>query len=260
LNLLSFSSLILGFICLVKNFTFLSGDIFAISFMFKTLSVKPSLAFLPSKETSNVSGSTVTPRIQAEIDRGFTPNDFKEILSDPKREKSLIKYAEKYTPDIVEDVKKIIKNPTSTKSLPLYADPTGIGTFLETGFGQALSKTAPNLLKATARISSVTGTPINALLGVAFNADEFKEMGLSDIETIAAGAYKGSTQDLLNFGDLITRKLGTATYEKFVKGKPFLENWLNQPEFFEFADKQIDKYASEKSIKDRIENRAEYEA
>ena len=84
-------------------------------------------------------------------------------------------------------------------------------------------------------------------------------MGLNDIETIAAGAYKGSTQDLLNFGDLITRKLGVAAYEKFVENKPFLESWLDKPEYFEFADKQIDKYASEKSIKDRIENRAEYE-
>jgi bifunctional DNA-binding transcriptional regulator/antitoxin component of YhaV-PrlF toxin-antitoxin module len=141
----------------------------------------------------------------------------------------------------------------------VYADPTGIGNFLETSLGQSLSKSAPNLLKTTARLSAVTGTPINALIGVALYADEFKEMGLNDIETIAAGAYKGSTQDLLNFGDLITRKLGVAAYEKFVENKPFLESWLDKPEYFEFADKQIDKYASEKSIKDRIENRAEYE-
>ena len=224
----------------------------------KVLDIKEIAEMSPDKKVKFLTNQ-ITPRIQAEIDRGFTPNDFKEILSDPKREKSLIKYAEKYTPDIVEDVKKIIKNPTSTKSLPLYADPTGIGSFLETGFGQMLSKSAPNLLKATARISTATGTPINALLGVAFNADEFKEMGLSDIETIAAGAYKGSTQDLLNFGDLIFRKLPVATYEKFIEDKPFLESLLDKPEYFEFADKQIDKYTSAKSIKDRIQNRAEFE-
>ena len=141
----------------------------------------------------------------------------------------------------------------------VYADPTGIGNFLETSLGQSLSKSAPNLLKTTAKLSAVTGTPINALLGVALYADEFKEQGLSDLETIAAGAYKGSTQDLLNFGDLIIRKLSVATYEKFVENKPFLESWLDKPELFEFADKQIDKYASEKSIKDRVRNRAEYE-
>jgi hypothetical protein len=224
----------------------------------KVLDIKEIAEMSPDKKVKFLTNQ-ITPRIQAEIDRGFTPNDFKEILSDPKREKSLIKYAEKYTPDIVEDVKKIIKNPTSTKSLPLYTDPTGLGNFLETSVGQGLSKSAPNLLKTTAKLSAITGTPINALLGVALYADEFKEKGLGDLETIAAGAYKGSTQDLLNFGDLIFRKLPVATYEKFVEDKPFLESLLDKPEYFEFADKQIDKYASEKSIKDRIQNMAEYE-
>jgi bifunctional DNA-binding transcriptional regulator/antitoxin component of YhaV-PrlF toxin-antitoxin module len=224
----------------------------------KVLDIKEIAEMSPDKKVKFLTNQ-ITPRIQAEIDRGFTPNDFKEILSDSKREKSLIKYAEKYTPDIVEDVKKIIKNPTSTKSLPLYTDPTGLGNFLETSVGQGLSKSAPNLLKTTAKLSAITGTPINALLGVALYADEFKEKGLGDLETIAAGAYKGSTQDLLNFGDLIFRKLPVATYEKFVEDKPFLESLLDKPEYFEFADKQIDKYASEKSIKDRIQNMAEYE-
>ena len=153
----------------------------------------------------------------------------------------------------------LMKKAASVNAARVYADPTGIGNFLETSLGQSLSKSAPNLLKTTAKLSAVTGTPINALLGVALYADEFKEQGLSDLETIAAGAYKGSTQDLLNFGDLIIRKLPVATYEKFVENKPFLESWLDKPELFEFADKQIDKYASEKSIKDRIRNRAEYE-
>jgi hypothetical protein len=158
-----------------------------------------------------------------------------------------------------EKVKTPLETLALKKSGTFYSDPTGIGNFLETTAGQALSKSAPNLLKTTAKLSAVTGTPINALLGVALYADEFKEMGLNDIETIAAGAYKGSTQDLLNFGDLIIRKLPVATYEKFVEDKPFLESLLDKPEYFEFADKQIDKYASEKSIKDRIRNRAEYE-
>jgi hypothetical protein len=156
-----------------------------------------------------------------------------------------------------------IKTPLETLAIKkpsiLFSDPTGIGNFLETSVGQSLSKSAPNLLKTTAKLSAITGTPINALLGVALYADEFKEKGLGDLETIAAGAYKGSTQDLLNFGDLIFRKLPVATYEKFVEDKPFLESLLDKPEYFEFADKQIDKYASEKSIKDRIQNMAEYE-
>ena len=146
--------------------------------------------------------------------------------------------------------------PMSNKS---SLDLTGIGNFLETSLGQMLSKTTPNFLKATTKLAAVTGTPLNALLGVAINAEENKEKGLSDFETIAAGAYKGSTQDLLNFGDLIFRKLPEATYKKFVQDRPFLESLLNEPEYFQFADKQIDKYTSEKSVKDRIQNRAEYE-
>jgi hypothetical protein len=156
-------------------------------------------------------------------------------------------------PELVDEIAKRFNLKT------LFNDPLGVGSFLETTAGQTLSKSAPNLLKTTAKLSAVTGTPINALLGVALYSDEFKEKGLSDLETIAAGAYKGSTQDLLNFGDLIFRKLPVATYEKFVEDKPFLELLLNKPEYFEFADKQIDKYASEKSLRDRIRNRAEYE-
>jgi len=158
-----------------------------------------------------------------------------------------------------EKVKTPLETLAIKKSNVLFSDPIGIGNFLETSLGQTLSKSTPNLLRATAKLSAVTGTPINALLGVAINAEENKEKGLGDLETIAAGAYKGSTQDLLNFGDLIFRKLPVATYEKFVEDKPFLESLLNKPEYFEFADRQINKYASEKSIKDRIENRAEYE-
>jgi hypothetical protein len=148
---------------------------------------------------------------------------------------------------------------TSKDISKLSFNPTAMGDFLETSLGQTLSKSAPNLLKATTKLAVVTGTPLNTLLGVALYAEENKEKGLSDLETIAAGAYKGSTQDLLNFGDLIFRKLPAATYEKFIEDKPFLESLLNKPEYFEFADKQIDKYASEKSIQDRIQNRAEYE-
>ena len=224
----------------------------------KILDIK-EIGEIPIEKRVKFLTNQIVPRIQTEIDKGFTPNDFKEILSDPEKQKSIIKQAEKNAPDTVKELKEIFKNPTSTKSLKLYTDPTGIGNFLETTAGQALSKSAPNLLKTTAKLSAITGTPINALLGVALYSDEFKEKGLSDLETIAAGAYKGSTQDLLNFGDLIIRKLPVATYEKFVEDKPFLESLLDKPEYFEFADKQIDKYASEKSLQDRIRNRAEYE-
>jgi hypothetical protein len=233
-----------------------------------------------------------TNKYNKDLKKGELPVRGLELSFDSPKN-SLARYNElkKINPDLIEGVEDIyskynysFKVPADVKTIPealgfvkspegqklmqkaadvnaarVYADPTGIGNFLETSLGQSLSKSAPNLLKTTAKLSAITGTPINALLGVALYADDFKEQGLSDIETIAAGAYKGSTQDLLNFGDLIFRKLPVATYEKFAEDKPFLESLLDKPEYFEFADKQIDKYASEKSIKDRIQNMAEYE-
>jgi hypothetical protein len=233
-----------------------------------------------------------TNKYNKDLKKGELPVRGLELSFDSPKN-SLARYNElkKINPDLIEGVEDIyskynysFKVPADVKTIPealgfvkspegqklmqkaanvnaarLYTDPTGIGNFLETSLGQSLSRSAPNLLKTTAKLSAVTGTPINALLGVALYADEFKEKGLSDLETIAAGAYKGSTQDLLNFGDLIFRKLPVATYEKFAEDKPFLESLLDKPEYFEFADKQIDKYASEKSIKDRVQNMAEYE-
>jgi hypothetical protein len=244
------------------------------------------------KDKYNERVKEFTNKYNKDLKKGELPVRGLELSFDTPKN-SLARYNElkKINPDLIEGVEDIyskynysFKVPADVKIIPealafvkspegqkfmqkaanvnaarVYTDPTGIGNFLETSLGQSLSKSAPNLLKTTARLSAVTGTPINALLGVALYADEFKEKGLSDLETIAAGAYKGSTQDLLNFGDLIIRKLPVATYEKFVENKPFLESWLDKPELFEFADKQIDKYASEKSIKDRLQNRAEYE-
>jgi hypothetical protein len=244
------------------------------------------------KDKYNERVKEFTNKYNKDLKKGELPVRGLELSFDSPKN-SLVRYNElkKINPDLIEGVEDIyskynysFKVPADVKIIPealgfvkspegqkfmqkaanvnaarVYADPTGIGNFLETSLGQSLSKSAPNLLKTTARLSAVTGTPINALLGVALYADEFKEKGLGDLETIAAGAYKGSTQDLLNFGDLIIRKLPVATYEKFVENKPFLESWLDKPELFEFADKQIDKYASEKSIKDRLQNRAEYE-
>jgi hypothetical protein len=244
------------------------------------------------KDKYNERVKEFTNKYNKDLKKGELPVRGLELSFDTPKN-SLARYNElkKINPDLIEGVEDIyskynysFKVPADVKIIPealgfvkspegqkfmqkaadvnaarVYADPTGIGNFLETSVGQSLSKSAPNLLKTTAKLSAITGTPINALLGVALYADEFKEKGLGDLETIAAGAYKGSTQDLLNFGDLIFRKLPVATYEKFVEDKPFLESLLDKPEYFEFADKQIDKYASEKSIKDRIQNMAEYE-
>ena len=67
--------------------------------------------------------SKIVPKaVNAEVSRGFIPNDFAEILKDPNRQKSILKYAEATKDsELVKGVKEIFKNPTSTKSLKLYS-------------------------------------------------------------------------------------------------------------------------------------------
>ena len=60
----------------------------------KVLDIK-EIAEMPIDKRVKFLTNQITPRVQAEIDRGFTPKDFEEILSDPKKRESIIKLAEK---------------------------------------------------------------------------------------------------------------------------------------------------------------------
>jgi hypothetical protein len=75
----------------------------------------------PAERSKLVSG--IAKSVDAEIKRGFVPNEFKEILSDPKAQKSILEYTKQRAPDIYDDVKEMLKNPTSKKALPLYSFP-----------------------------------------------------------------------------------------------------------------------------------------
>ena len=63
----------------------------------------------------------VQKSVSGEINRGFVPNDFRVILSDPKNRKNLLDYAKKNTPDIYSKFKKILSNPFSTQRFALYS-------------------------------------------------------------------------------------------------------------------------------------------
>ena len=78
---------------------------------------------IPSKDRINFIRKGVAQSIDAEIKRGFRPADFKEILGDPKNRETLLRYAKKYSPDILNKFKKILDDPTSTRTIPLYANP-----------------------------------------------------------------------------------------------------------------------------------------
>ena len=159
-----------------------------------------------------------------------------------------------------KDVAKPITNTFKTNTFKLFSDPTGIGAALDTPFGQTLSKKVPNFVKGVARVSTLTGTPFAALMGVAMYSGDLKEKGTSDLEALGYSALKGTTQDLLNFGDLLIRKLPVATYEKFVEKKPFLESLLGKPEYFTFVDDFVDKQIEKMSTVEKIDNRAKLAA
>ena len=79
---------------------------------------------IPSQDRLNYIRKGVAQSIDAEIKRGFKPSDFKEILGDPKNRETLLRYAKKYSPDILGKFKKILNDPTSTKSIQgLYSNP-----------------------------------------------------------------------------------------------------------------------------------------
>ena len=94
-------------------------------------------------EYFNFIRDNVQKSVSGEIKRGFVPNDFKIILSDPKNRKNLLDYAKKNTPDIFSKFKQILNNPTSTRRFALYsklpavAIPAGIAMSLISDEAQA---------------------------------------------------------------------------------------------------------------------------
>ena len=135
-----------------------------------------------------------------------------------------------------------------------------INSFLNTPLGKVLTKQAPNFVKSTARVAVKAGLPFEALLGVAMNSTDLKEKGLSDLDALGYSALKGGTQEFLNFGDLLLRRLPPAIYKKFSEDKPILESLDKNPEYFTFVDDLVDKKLEKMSTVKKIDNRAEFAA
>ena len=150
----------------------------------------------------------------------------------------------------------VVGKPLSNKSLPLYADPTGIGNVLETSFGKVLIEKAPSFVNALGKVAKATGAEFNALLGIALNSDELKELGFSDLETIGRAAYKGATEDLANFGSMIYSAVAEAPFSK----EPYFETVLQAGDRFKFAREGAKESAEKRSTKERVDKIAEYRA
>ena len=100
----------------------------------------------------------VQKSVSGEIKRGFVPNDFKVILSDPKNRKNLLDYARKNVPDILPQFKKVLDNPTSKQSLALFANPLFSPGFLKEAF-----KTIPTPLGTAALTAGFGIDPTSAI-------------------------------------------------------------------------------------------------
>jgi hypothetical protein len=90
----------------------------------------------------------VQKSVSGEIKKGFVPNDFKVILSDPKNRKTLLDYAKKNAPDILPQFKKVLDNPTSKQSVALFANPMFSPGILKEAFKQLPTPAGAVLLNA----------------------------------------------------------------------------------------------------------------
>ena len=66
---------------------------------------------------------TLNKAVNAEVKRGFVPNDFKKILSDKKSQEAILEYAKKRTPELIGKLKWAFKNPGSRQAMKLLSSP-----------------------------------------------------------------------------------------------------------------------------------------
>jgi len=241
------------------------------------------------KDKYNERVKEFTNKYNKDLKKGELPVRGLELSFDTPKN-SLARYNElkKINPDLIEGVEDIynkynysFKVPADVKTIPealgfvkspegqklmqkaadvnaarVYADPTGIGNVLETSFGKALIEKAPSFVNALGKVAKATGAEFNALLGIALNSDELKELGFSDLETIGRAAYKGATEDLANFGSMIYSAVAEAPFSK----EPYFETVLQAGDRFKFAREGAKESAEKRSTKERVDKIAEYRA
>jgi hypothetical protein len=132
----------------------------------------------------------VQKSVSGEIKRGFVPNDFKVILSDPKNRKNLLDYARKNAPDILPQFKKVLDNPTSKQSLALFANP-----FFNPGVLAEAFKTIPTPLGAVGLTAGFGVDPTSAIDRASIAAEAAFAPQL-----VKQAAKMGAAQRLFNLG------------------------------------------------------------
>ena len=93
------------------------------------------LANIPKEEQVKFLTKQLPKAIQLEVNRGFVPNDFKNILSNPDSQKAILNYAKQKAPELIAPLKKAFLDPTSKVSLRLFSQFPAIATTGLVGLG-----------------------------------------------------------------------------------------------------------------------------
>jgi hypothetical protein len=133
----------------------------------------------------------IAKAVDAEVKRGFVPNDFKNILTNKESQRAILKYAKKRAPDAIKDLKFAFKNPFSKKAMQVLSIPA----IFYTGYkgAEAAKKEGIGFDKEFEQTAALGDAPV-------------VEKGLSTGEKIAAGAgTTGTAIGAYKFRKPITR-------------------------------------------------------
>ena len=120
----------------------------------------------------------IAKAVDAEVKRGFVPNDFKNILTNKESQRAILKYAKKRAPDAIKDLKFAFKNPFSKKAMQVLSIP---GIFIAGSVGSdVLKQKGIGFDKEFEQTAALGDAPI-------------VEKGLSTGEKIAAGTAAAGT-------------------------------------------------------------------
>jgi len=98
-----------------------------------------------SKEQQEFLTKTLNKAVNAEVRKGFVPNDFKQILTNKKSQEAILKYATKKTPELISKLKWAFKNPSSKVAMKILSSPVGLTVLGGAGVLKILGTSTPAL-------------------------------------------------------------------------------------------------------------------
>ena len=115
-------------------------------FMKENMTMKDLAKFdYGSKEQQEFLTKTLNKAVNAEVRKGFVPNDFKQILTNKKSQEAILKYATKKTPELISKLKWAFKNPSSKVAMKILSSPVGLTVLGGAGVLKILGTSTPAL-------------------------------------------------------------------------------------------------------------------